>query len=111
MDEFKGTGEQTTMNKYKKKMYKQAEHFGLENRMLQCTEECGELIQALSKYQRVSKGDKTCNLSNHQSLDMVLEEIADVEILLTQLKYLLCKTEEAENIKVKKIERTEQRLG
>lgn len=98
------------MNKYKKKMYKQAEHFGIENRMLQCTEECGELIQALSKYQRVSKGDKTCNLSSYQSLNMVLEEIADVEITLTQLKYLLCKTEEVENIKVKKIERTEQRL-
>lgn len=110
MDKIEGTGEQT-MNKYKKEMYKQAEHFGLENRMLQCTEECGELIQALSKYQRVSKGDKTCNLSNYQSLNMVLEEIADVEILLTQLKYLLCKTEEVENIKVKKIERTEQRLG
>ena len=43
MDKIKGTGEQTMKN-YKKKMYKQAEHFGLENRMLQCTEECGELI-------------------------------------------------------------------
>ena len=99
------------MKKYKKKMYKQAEHFGLENRMLQCTEECGELLQALSKYQRVSKGDKTCSLNSYESLNMVLEEIADVEILLTQLKYLLCKTEEVEHIKVKKIERTEQRLS
>lgn len=32
MDEFKGTGEQTMSKHKKEEMYKQAEHFGLENR-------------------------------------------------------------------------------
>ena len=99
-----------TYSFYLSKLYEHAEQFGIENRMLQCTEECGELIQALSKYQRVSKGDKTCNLSSYQSINMVLEEIADVEITLKQLKYLLCKTETVEHIKVRKIIRTEKRL-
>mgnify|MGYP002332981450 CR=1 FL=1 len=109
MDKFKGTGEQT-MNEYKNKMYKQAEHFGLENRMLQCTEECGELIQALSKYKRTLQGDKTCKMKRSQAINMVLEEIADVEITLKQLKYLLCKTEAVEHIKVRKVIRTEKRI-
>lgn len=38
---------QIQIDKY---IMKQAEQFGIENRLLQCTEECGELIQALSKY-------------------------------------------------------------
>lgn len=98
------------MKSYKKEIYKQAEQFGLENRMLQCTEECGELIQALSKYRRVSRNDKTCTTSSYETINSVLEEIADVEITLTQLKYLLCKTEVVEHIKAKKIKRTKQRL-
>lgn len=98
------------MKDYKKEMYRQAEQFGLENRMLQCTEECGELIQALSKYKRIQNGDKTCVISQ-EPVKMVLEEIADVEITLAQLKYLLCGTETVEHIKFRKVERTKQRLG
>lgn len=45
---------QIQIDKYTRK---QAEQFGIENRLLQCTEECGELIQALSKYQRILQGD------------------------------------------------------
>lgn len=50
------------MRKQNKLLKEQAEHFGIENRMLQCTEELSELIQALSKYRRVEQGDKTCML-------------------------------------------------
>lgn len=99
-----------TYSFYLSKLYEQAERFGLENRMLQCTEECGELIQALSKYKRVSQGDKTCKMKRSQAISMVLEEIADVEITLKQIKYLLCKTEAIEHIKVRKVIRTEKRL-
>ncbi len=99
-----------TYSFYLSKLYEQAEQFGLENRMLQCTEECGELIQALSKYKRVLQGDKTCKMKRSQAINMVLEEIADVEITLKQLKYLLCKTEAVEHIKVRKVIRTEKRL-
>lgn len=97
-------------NFYLYKLYEQAKHFGLESRMLQCTEECGELIQALSKYKRILQGDKTCKVKEQQAINMILEEIADVEITLKQLKYLLGKTEAVEHIKVRKIIRTEQRM-
>lgn len=99
-----------TYSFYLSKLYEQAEQFGLENRMLQCIEECGELIQALSKYKRILQGDKTCKVKGQQAINMVLEEIADVEITLKQIKYLLCKTEAVEYIKVRKVIRTEKRM-
>ena len=92
-------------------MIEQAEQFGLENRLLQCTEEAGELIQALSKYQRILQGDKTCQTDMCHTEYMIAEEMADIEICIKQLKYLLGYTEELiEQIKAEKIERTEQRL-
>lgn len=99
------------MNEYIRKMYKQAEYLGIENIMLQCTEEAGELIQALSKYRRVLSGDKTCQTDMIHAEYMVAEEIADIEICLKQIKYLLCNSQEVERIKVEKIDRTERRLS
>lgn len=92
-------------------MLEQAEQFGLENRLLQCTEEAGELIQALSKYRRILHGDKTCQTDMIHAEYMIAEEIADIEICIKQLKYLLGNTEEQiEQIKAEKIERTERLL-
>ena len=99
------------MNEYINKIYEQAEQTGIENRILQCTEEAGELIQALSKYQRILSGDKTCQTDMIHAEYMIAEEIADIEICLKQIKYLLCNTQEVERIKVEKINRTEQRLS
>lgn len=96
--------------RYYKTMIEQAEQFGLENRLLQCTEEAGELIQALSKYQRILHGDKTCQTDMIHAEYMIVEEIADVEICIEQLKYLLVNSRQIEQIKVEKIQRTEQRL-
>lgn len=98
---------QIQIDKYTRK---QAEQFGIENRLLQCTEECGELIQALSKYQRILQGDKTCQIDMIHAEYMIAEEIADVEICIEQLKYLLGNTKQVEKIKEQKIQRTEQRL-
>lgn len=98
---------QIQIDKYTRK---QAEQFGIENRLLQCTEECGELIQALSKYQRILQGDKTCQTDMIHAEYMIAEEMADVEICIEQLKYLLGNTKQVEKIKEQKIQRTEQRL-
>lgn len=99
---------QIQIDKYTRK---QAEQFGIENRLLQCTEECGELIQALSKYQRILQGDKTCQTGMCHAEYMIADEIADVELLLEQIKYLLGNEREVIERKLYKLERTEQRLG
>ena len=88
----------------------QAEQFGLENRMIQCTEEAGELIQALCKYQRIQQGDKTCQTDMIHAEYMIAEEMADVELLLEQIKYLLGNEKEVRERKLYKLDRTEQRL-
>ena len=96
--------------RYYKTMIEQAEQFGLENRILQCKEEAAELIQALCKYQRVQQGDKTCQTDMIHAEYMIAEEMADIEICIEQLKYLLGNSRQIEQIKVEKIQRTEQRL-
>ena len=53
-----------------------ADHYGLDSQLNILQEELSELIQAVSKYRR---GDPS----------HILEEIADVEIMLDQVKYLL----------------------
>lgn len=53
-----------------------AGYYGLDSQLDICQEELAELIQAISKYKR---GDDS----------YILEEIADVEIMLTQIKYLI----------------------
>lgn len=63
------------MKEYNKRIYEQAEQFGIENRMLQCSEEAGELIQALCKYQRILNADKTCNTDMVHAEYMIAEEI------------------------------------
>ena len=50
-----------------------ADHYGLENQLGKCIEELNELVEALS----------------HENIDHVREEIADVENMIEQVKYLL----------------------
>lgn len=50
-----------------------ADHYGLENQLGKCIEELNELVEALS----------------HKNIDCVQEEVADVENMLEQIKYLL----------------------
>lgn len=49
------------------------------------TEELAELIQAISKYKRSLEGD----YNKSTAVEMICEEMADVYIMLDQLKYLI----------------------
>lgn len=52
------------------------DHFGLLNQVLKSMEECGELVRALSRYTQKIGSDVGEN---------VVEEIADVQIMINQL--------------------------
>ena len=56
-----------------------SDHYGLEAQLEQTVEECSELIKAIQKYKRYP---------NEESLKDVLEEIADTEIMTSQIKLL-----------------------
>ena len=83
-----------------------AKYMGYEEQSNQLVEECAELIQAVSKYRRaVTEEEKAVTLEN------LIEEIADVEIMLEQVKYLLhIPEEEIEAVKVFKVNRTRERI-
>ena len=65
-------------------------------------EECAELIKELAKLGRMINGS---------SIENIAEEIADVEIMLQQLKIIFGCDFDVENFKLNKIERLNQRLN
>ena len=53
-----------------------ADHYGLDSQLSMLQEECAELIQAISKYKRNRGND-------------IPKEMADVYIMLEQIRYLM----------------------
>ena len=78
------------------------EHFGEEPQIRQAMEECAELIVALNKYLRYKDEPRKCLNSKKN----VIEEMADVYVMLRQLEYILCENGEIENLSEFKIDRT-----
>jgi NTP pyrophosphatase (non-canonical NTP hydrolase) len=67
------------------------EHYGIQSQRRQLIEECAELIQAISKFERkAERFDK----SFMQARDELLGEIADVKIMIEQIE-LCCFGREA----------------
>lgn len=94
-----------TKEVFKKSIRAIAEHYGLKSQQRQLSEECAELIQATSKY--IRHLESTYELApNWELITNVVSEIADVEIMLEQFKYLMNINNEAvEEIKVAKVRR------
>lgn len=94
-----------------------ADHYGFPKQSRQLSEECAELIQAVSKYYRFrnSKNIKdeilTSTYDSNMLIQNIVEEIADVEIMLEQMKILLNINNEAvEGVKEKKVNRQLARI-
>lgn len=90
-----------------------AKHYGYEAQSNQLVEECAELIQAVSKYRRATAGvgQPLAEDKKAVSLENLIEEIADVEIMLEQIKYLLqIPEDELEAVKLFKVRRTRERM-
>ena len=79
-----------------------ADHYGYMGQKDMLIEELAELIQALNKFERYE----------HESgfLANLIEEVADVEIMLAQVKYLLNVEDEVNGIVVEKIKRQINRV-
>ena len=90
-----------------------AKHYGYEVQSNQLVEECAELIQAVSKFRRATTGagQPVADYKKTVSLENLIEEIADVEIMLEQIKYLLHISEaELDEVKYFKVNRTRARM-
>ena len=85
------------------KIFTIAEHYGADHQLGKAAEELAELTGELLKY-RERKDD--------ESMQRVIKEIADVEIMLTQIKYLLGISQEwIDGVKAEKIERQLGRIA
>lgn len=90
----------------KKQVYEQLiEKFGAENQILKCVEELNELGQVLCKVKSKSE-NKALVIKN------IIEEIADVEIMLEQIKLILgIEESDVKKMKSYKLHRTVRRYG
>lgn len=99
------------MKELKKLNLASADYYGYDEQSNQLIEECAELIQAINKHKRVLHNGQSVNMTLKEAISNVSEEIADVEIMLTQIKYLLGINEQyIDTIKEMKIKRTAQRI-
>lgn len=90
-----------------------AKYYGYEAQSNQLVEECAELIQAVNKYRRVETGLGQPVAEDKKAIarDNLVEEIADVELMLEQVKYLLqIPEDELLAVKTFKVNRTKERM-
>lgn len=83
---------------YSRDVKRIADHFGYEKQKNMLIEEMAELIQALNKFDRKK---------NEEAYENIIEEMADVELMIEQAQYLLAADRQTiDKIKEEKIERT-----
>ena len=92
-----------------------AEHYGYESQSRQLIEEMAELTVAINKLWRVERFCDRKNIMDvkgfsYPEVKENIEEIADTEIMLSQIKYLLDCNEEVEQEKERKILRQLERI-
>ena len=66
-----------------------ADHYGYEPQSRQLIEELSELIHAVCKHNRAFGGKQLSESRECPEKDAIIEEIADVEIMILQIEYLL----------------------
>ena len=98
-------------NEMENDMRKHVRLYGHRNRRLQAIEEMSELIKVLLKSDRLSF-DPTYESDVSEINANILEEIADVEIMLYELKYMYDFTQKrVDEVKKIKIKRTNLKLN
>lgn len=96
-----------------------ARHYGYDAQSRQCIEEMAELTQAINKYWRkdLKCGKYMCNPWDGYMPDdskeywNLVEEIADVQIMLEQMKFFLVADHEIKKIIDEKLDRQLERIA
>lgn len=87
-----------------------ADHYGYEAQSRQLIEEMAELTQAINKLWRKRGKGQSTDKSWDDVYISIYEEIADVEIMLQQIKHLLQCEERVERFKKIKLKRQLKRI-
>lgn len=93
--------------------FKIADHYGLECQLQQLIEEMGELTQAICKHFRINGQGQSVSpsLTRYEVEQNLVEELADVKLVLDQVIFLLACDEEVLEVMKQKINRTFERIG
>ena len=93
--------------------FKIADYYGLEVQLQQLIEECSELTQAICKHRRINGEGQPVNpdLKPYDVAENLIEEIADVKLVLDQVIFLMAIDEDVKEWMDRKIERTLERIG
>ena len=96
------------------KIKKIADHYGYDAQSRQCIEEMAELTQAINKFWRNNLGCGKYGLLDApvycEERRNIVEEIADVQIMLYQLGYFLHSEIEVSEMITKKLDRQLERI-
>ena len=93
------------------------EKYGADGQLGVVIEECSELIQAICKYQRAKANTKTSRRDLDKRIDALIEEAADVQIMLDQLAMMRSEWDPAiyndtfASVREIKLTRLQKRLG
>lgn len=93
----------------RKKLHDIAGYYGPTAQGRQCIEECAELIQAINKWDRAQSSGDTEKVN--KAVSRIVEEIADVRIMLDQLTFLYDCNDEVKRNMDEKINRQIVRIG
>lgn len=93
-----------------KKIKMIADHYGYDAQSRQCMEEMAELTQAINKFWRVCGNGQKIEKSIQDCRDNLVEEMADVQIMLWQMEYLLLSGQEVNQMIEKKLDRQLERI-
>ena len=101
------------------KIRKIGRHYGYDAQSRQCIEKMAELTQAINKYWRteLQHGKNLCNPwdgympDNSEEYYNLVEEIADVQIMLEQMKFFLAAGHDVKRIIDEKLDRQIERIN
>lgn len=82
-----------------------ARKLGKDALLWQIQEECAELIQAVAKYNRCRDIGQITEVSKQEAEQNLVKELADVEICLEQVKYLLNLDKDVKQAKQKALDK------
>lgn len=98
-----------TEQEIQQNIQKIARHYGLEHQREKTIEECLELIQAIEKYQQELWNEGYVCISKGYRKH-IIEEIADVQIMIKQMVYLMGCKKDLEHFMRYKIDRQLKRM-
>lgn len=85
-------------------------HYGFDAQAQIAVEECAELIKAICKRQRKFAGSKRAEYQDSPERSAIIEELADVQIMVWQLQYFLGAIGEIEKEIDRKLARQMKRI-